>query len=184
MVVTSPSTQRLFIGFALPERVKAMCQEAIRPYQPHLRGVIPPKRWHITLLFLGECLGVETLQAVLAKPIPQTYLPTITLTHIGKGLVEGQLWVSVLRTVALEQLEKTVRARLVETGLNIPGLIQNRDFKPHIHVADLQPTLTFLLVDKPLQITFVPQELHLFRSEIAAKDNRVYTSQTRIQLVA
>lgn len=180
----TPQTQRLFIGFAIPERVKAACQEAIRPYQKHLKGVISPQRWHITLLFLGECTEVAALQAVLIKPIPQAYLPTITLTHIGKGLAEGQLWVSALPTVALQQLEKTVRARLVETGLKIPGLMQSQDFAPHIHVADLEPNVPSLIVDKPLQVTFVPRELHLFRSEILAEDARVYTSQARIPLLA
>ncbi|MBI3255734.1 MAG: hypothetical protein HYZ63_02075 [Candidatus Andersenbacteria bacterium] len=176
--------QRLFIGFSIPERVRNICREALVQYKPFIKRNIPEDRWHMTLLFLGDCLDTQAYAAVLAQPLPQAYVPTITLTHIGKGLAGNQLWVSALPTVALEEMGQMVRTRIGEAGLRAPSLLQSRDFMPHIHVADLQPALKSLLVDKPLQVTFVPRELHLFRSETAPEHKRIYTSQARIPLLA
>lgn len=136
----------------------------------------------MTLVFLGECSEFALYEKFLTQPLAQPYLPTITLTHIGRGVARGQLWAYSLPTPALQRLQQEMRQRVQASGLTAPGLLLEQDFVPHIHVGDILEQAPALIVDRPLQATFVPKEIHIFRSEVVDK-KRIYTSQARIELV-
>lgn len=175
------STFRLFVGIAIPDKQRQVIRGALGAYQKQIASVIPEERWHMTLLWLGDCGDPTTILPAIGKPMPQQFLPTVTLTHVGRGLVERQLWAYGLSTPWLNALRADVAKRLGETGLTAPGLREAKPPVPHIHIAGLKPTAPASLPDELANATFTVPALHLYQAQTIKKKTH-YTSLTSIAL--
>lgn len=174
-------TWRLFVGIAIPEKAQTVIQRALGAYAAHIDRVVPPERWHLTLLWLGECPDPTALLPHLSQPMRQQFLPTVAITHLGRGLARQQVWASGLLTPLLGTLRQELMQRIQETRLAAPGLKEVGALVPHVRVATLKPSAPVSLPDELASVTFTVPALHLYRSEIIKKEPR-YSVVTSIPL--
>ena len=174
---------RLFIGLRIPDEAALRVRLSSRRFREYIQERLPRHRWHITLFFLGEIEDVEQYREVLLAPIGSSFVPTVRLTHLGKGLVPRQLWAYVEPNPQLLQIHRTIKRRLMAHSISMTGGEQGKHFVPHIHVADLKEETPMLqLPDWPLLTTFLAGEAYLFKSE-GRDDERKYTPVGTLPLV-
>jgi 2'-5' RNA ligase len=147
-----------FIAIMIPEGATQAIGDAVEQYKGVLATPIVNSMWHITLAFYGNrdfsSEEVETISAV----IRQSFLPTVTILSIGKGVNEIQLWARVQSSQVLSDLHEIFLAR--------GGVADTRDFVPHINLGTLKDTSSTLGVpDAPVKTTFTVHEAMLLQSE-------------------
>lgn len=172
---------RLFIGIEIPDKPRKVIRGALGAYQKQIENMIPEERWHMTLLWLGECAEPTDYLAAMGKPMPQQFLPTVTLTHVGRGLASHQVWAYSLSTPLLTALRTDLRARLQGVGLTMPGLAEKKPFVPHISIANFKPSAPASLPDELANVTFAVPAVHLYHSQLR-KRQRQYTILTSMAL--
>lgn len=175
------TTVRLFLGFSIPEHIRAKLQEAARSHLGNYFGqFIPEQNWHITLFFFGEVRNHAQYLPRLKQPLPQAFVPTISLTHLGRGGQRDQLWAYVTLTPALLALRAAVNERLQK--IHFPRPIGVQKFTPHIHVANFYPTVSGLgVADAPAPMVFAAQEVYLYKSTRTPQGSN-YDVETTISL--
>jgi 2'-5' RNA ligase len=178
--VATPTRERFFVGLAIPERVCVAISEGLIPFQSSIQRLLPEERWHITLLFLGEIDSQIVAWDKIIQPATQLYLPTITVTHIGKGLAKNQLWAWVLLNQGLQNMQHMIAQRFANEQQPTPQSTSDTAFVPHIHLANIHGVL---LPDRALSVTFVPREINVYRSDINSAGERQYVVIHRIPLV-
>ncbi len=127
---------RLFVAAAPPPGAVAHLAEALargRDRQPSdpLRW-IPPERWHLTVVFLGEVDPgrVDRLGAAIA-PAAAAGAP-LGLRLRGSGMFPGVLWVGLAGDLdALGRLARASRRAARAAGL----AVERRPYRPHLTVA-------------------------------------------------
>jgi 2'-5' RNA ligase len=149
----------LFIALPIPPAATAYIRKTLTSQSLPVRSLVPAQRWHITLAFLGEVILADTQYAGLLQDLPQTFAPTITLTHLGRGAARGQLWMYVRPGPALLQVKQSLAMRLQALGIPVH---EHPVFVPHIHVADVVENAD--VTDQAVQLTFAAPSLTLFRS--------------------
>lgn len=181
-VLDRPDTMaRLFLGFSVPEHIRAKLQEVARSHFGSYFGqFIPEQTWHITLFFFGEVRNHAQYIPRLKQPLPQAFVPTISLTHLGRGERRDQLWAYVMPTPPLLALRAAVDERLRK--IHFPRPIGIRKFTPHIHVANFYPTVSGLgVADAPAPAVFATQEVYLYKSTFTSQKSH-YDIETTISL--
>lgn len=168
---------RLFIGTSLPEHAHVPLQSTLEIFSPHVRKVVPPARWHVTLLFLGAAVLGEVLAAVGAS-LPQPFVPTLRFIRVGRGLARHQLWAYGQTTPAFEAVRTVLRTRLSAAGVHTAEAAA-RPFVPHIRLGDLRPT--DFLPEVPLRLSFQVPYLSVYES-IGVGEERQYNRHGIIQL--
>lgn len=155
----------LFIAVVVPEHVAAVLQTVVNSFAPQVRALVPRRKWHITLVWLGEQEHVAQWLPMLTQPLSQAFLPTVSLRYIGRGVHPQQLWVYVEATPVLINLRQELITRLHRAGVNTPQL--TRPWVPHVHVADLAADQNAVLADRLLPLTtFVPPAASVLRDYI------------------
>ncbi len=87
---------RIFTALLLPEDVVAHLDEhidGVRTAHPHLRWV-HPRRWHLTLEFLGECGRHEVDRQVRRWSVRAGRCPPLNLRLRGAGTFPEKAWVA------------------------------------------------------------------------------------------
>lgn len=161
-----PTTRtRLFLSVSIPPLVNKALEEAMRPYQPYIENEVTPVRRHLTLVFLGEVENPKQYYSRLLKDMPQTFVPTINLTHVGRGLHRMQLWAFGHPTNSLLNLREQVLMRLKKMRCPLPEDQADREFVPHIHIANLYAMSRSVgLADQPLSTQFTVPTIELYKS--------------------
>ena len=157
---------RLFFGIEIPLPVQQAIETSLRTFPPPLHQRVPADRWHMTIFFLGECPNIRGYVSRLKKPIAQAYLPTVQITHLGRGLAPSQVWAYVEPSPVLDAIRADILERLKKMRFPSTLLRQSQSFVPHIHVADLPAEKDSSLVsDSLIQAVFALKEVVLFESK-------------------
>jgi 2'-5' RNA ligase len=127
------SSQRLFIGLALPREM----QETLLALDPHLRGLrwLPAGQLHLTMSFLGEVVAeriADLKEKLGAVHVPAFFLPVQGLGSFSSRGKPSVVWAGVGRGHPhLFALHKHLQDAVLKAGLE-PDL---RPFHPHITVG-------------------------------------------------
>lgn len=155
---------RLFLGLSLPDKAKANLQESLRHFPNYIEKIIPPETWHLTLLFLGEVEHPQQYWSRLTKALPQTFIPTVSLMHVGRGIVRDQLWAYAHPSPGLQNLRQQLWDRLRSMRFPIPEK-QQQEFVPHVRLATLYPMARGLgMADHAVATTFSVSAVHVYHS--------------------
>lgn len=161
---------RLFIALPIPDKARAPLLAAAKHYPEYLKRTIPAQRWHLTLLFLGDIANPREYVSRLAKPLVQTYLPTVNITHAGRGLHRLHLWAWATPTPVLEHIRQALVERLKKMRFRFPPQVLDQEFAPHVHIGNFWPVSRSLgLADYPAQTSFAAPLAHIYRSQPTAR---------------
>jgi len=173
---------RLFIGAQVPDEGKSLIKEKLQGYTRYTKKILPEESWHVTFIFIGEVESYQQYLEAMLEPLAQTYLPTISLTHIGRGRQKGQLWAYGRSTKLLEGLREQLKSRLDKLRVGYAGDMGNEEFVPHIRLADLREgSFNNLLPDVPLAVVWQIKEINIYRSELTYK-GASYAIEGKIKL--
>lgn len=131
MTPPSPDTRRLFFALWPDPTVLEHLADVVRPLQdsaPDWLRWQPQSRWHVTVLFLGQCDSETTAvaQSEAARLSPKAVPEPITLTRSGNfGAV---LWVGVDTGPWLADLSRRLGRALLPHD-------QRRQFRGHLTLA-------------------------------------------------
>lgn len=177
-------TTRVFIALSVPEQVKVTVSDKLRAIGSAIDQVIPPENWHLTIAWLGETTTIEQHVQRLSVNLPQTFLPTVRLTHLGRGRVKNQLWAYAENSMVLQNIHNEIVARVVALGLPLPDATRERPFIPHIRVADLVvPSIREVGVpDYPLTTSFSFFSLSVYLSRHNLTGGSQYKTIAQIPL--
>lgn len=173
---------RLFIALPIPERSYPPLLTASQQYPEYVKSTVPTERWHMTILFLGEVANPKEYIPRLCKPLIQTYLPTVNVTHAGRGLQRLHLWAWVTPTPVLEHIRQELIARLKKMRFRFPPGALDKEFVPHIHLANFWPVSRGLgLADYPAATSFATPVAHIY-SSLATPQGVQYSREGSIPL--
>lgn len=160
-------SMRMFIGLEVPANVRTQIREHLKDYTRHTKKLVPEENWHITILFVGEVLEYKQYLEPLEEVMPQTFLPTLSLTHIGKGLQPQQLWAFAKNTTLLGKLQKQLIDRLNSLHIGLESNV-NSSFTPHIKLGDLRTgSANGLIADLPMLAAWRVEKLNIYRSDLS-----------------
>jgi 2'-5' RNA ligase len=161
------SVARLFVAVPIPAEVRTRLRSVLDHYQDHLQSAIPEERWHLTFLFLGTVPNVSEVLADLTPDLPQLFVPTVMLTHLGVGKAPFQLWAYAQPSTALANVRLAL-CRRANRGDPARALTElKRSFVPHVRLASLKRSQEqTMLAASPLTVTFAVRQLHIYRSEL------------------
>ena len=156
---------RLFIGIPIPYKARHPLALGIEEFADSVEKTIDPLNWHITLAWLGgKVENHEQYIEKIGQPLSQSFLPTVNVTHMGKGLKPNLLWAYVKRTPHLSNIRDEIVARLKEIEFPLPRDI-DREFVPHITLASFtKEAETKAMADHPINLTWPIKEAILYRS--------------------
>lgn len=144
---------------------------------------MPENQLHLTLLFLGEVANPQQYMSRLMKVMPQTFVPTVTLTHVGRGLERNRLWAYAHPSTILLNVREQLIARLRTMRFPFPKNI-HRNFVPHITLAKLYPMAGGIgLADTACPLTYTVETVDLWRS-IPRHGQAQYYGEGNISLTA
>jgi 2'-5' RNA ligase len=170
---TTSEGARFFIALPIPENTHPVLASAIAEYKKLIGFHVPPPRWHITLVWLGEVNLKASGVHILCKEMPQVFVPTVTFTHIGRGRKADQLWAYVHPTSFLANLRQRLHKRLLMQNIHLRQSETERVFTPHVHVANFQQETTrFFVADLPLTLRFQVKEAQLVKSIPVSGEHR------------
>jgi 2'-5' RNA ligase len=162
---------RLFIAVPIPKNAKVEIQQAMNSYTKLVTKPKLKENLHITFLYLGEVKHYQRYLRRITEDLPRMFLPTISLTHVGRGHKRDQLWAYAQQTNVLEELQSTIRARLIKIRVPTSNLItkQGDDFIPHVKLANLlKITRGMGLADRRLTVTFMIRKVVVYKSELGS----------------
>jgi 2'-5' RNA ligase len=158
---------RLFIALPIPDHARRHLREAVQHFRDSLAREPAEDRWHLTLLFLGEvddAVDWPRHLPELAAKLPKLFIPTVTLTHAGRGRASGQLWAYAQAAGPLMDVQLTLQR---ETANVVQQRAERRAFVPHVRLAALKPEAkNTALADVPLSVSFAAREAELWRSDL------------------
>jgi 2'-5' RNA ligase len=163
----TPSSARLFIGLPIPASTQRALEAACHPLTSAIARTVPTEKLHLTLAFLGTVTDYERFVPALTAPLDLTFVPTIALTHCGRGQKRSQLWAYAHASTSLKTLREMIVQRLQEHKL----AFDPKPFTPHITLATIKEEAASIS-DRPLTITFAPRQIHLYRSDIGSEGSR------------
>jgi 2'-5' RNA ligase len=127
---------RLFIGLALPEKVK----EQLMALDKDLPGALwkSADKLHLTLSFVGnveEPVAEELLRELRFVRFPAFHLSLKEIGYFATGDMPHHLWAGVDENKALKELQEKIAAVVHKVGL---GDQERFKFHPHVTLARLQ----------------------------------------------
>jgi 2'-5' RNA ligase len=172
----------MFIAIPVPSQIVPAISLAFEEYPQHIEKILPTEKWHLTLLWLGDVENPKQYYSRLTKPMPQSFVPTVRYTHVGRGAQRQQLWAYAEPSPSLLSMREALVARLRTMRFPFPEKPQYEKFIPHTRVANLYSMSGGVgLADFPLTTTFVPKEIHIIRSELTPTGSE-YFIENRIPL--
>ena len=169
-------SMRLFIAVPIPDYVRTHLREAVAHFRDSIRSAPSEESWHVTLIFLGtmeEAAALTEHLSEMSEVLPKLFMPTVTLTHAGRGKASGQLWAYAQPAGPLMDVQIKLRE---EVARRVPVTAERRAFVPHIRLAHLQPAAEKnALADLPLSVSFVAREAQLWRSDLSEGQPRYET---------
>lgn len=179
-VLDRPNTKaRLFLGLGIPEtiglRLKALAEQHFDKY---VGNIVPIDRMHVTLFFFGEVLNHAQYVGRLQRPLPQTFVPTVSITHIGRGEVRDQLWAFVQPSASLLALRNALDERLLKS--RFPRPVERKTFAPHIKLGTFYPAVRGVgLADVASPVVFAIRAAHLYKSTLS-HEGPTYTIEATV----
>lgn len=159
----APAHARLFLGLSVPAAAYQVFHRALAAYPQYIEKTLPETRWHATLAYLGDVENPQQYLSRLLKPLPQAYVPTVAVTHIGRGLHRMQLWGYINPSTILLNVQRQLVDRLKTMRFPLPKT--SDDFIPHIHLANLYPMARGIgIADSPCAARFAFHQIHLYES--------------------
>ena len=164
LLATPDRVARMFIGLPVPEQTRGKLAEIARGrYGEYFEKLVPEGNWHMTLFFLGNVRNPGQYIGRLEQPMPQTFVPTLTLTHIGRGEPRDQLWAYGLPAKGLLDLRAAIGKRLGK--IRFPHPVGAKKFTPHIRLANMYPTVRSMgVADTPVREAYAIREAYLYSS--------------------
>lgn len=177
---TPDRTARMFIGLPVPEQARTSLTEVARGrYGEYFEHLVPEENWHMTLFWFGNVRNPSQYMGRLEQPMARAFVPTVTLTHIGRGENRDQLWAYGLPTKGLVDLRAAIKMRL--NKIRFPQPVDKKQFAPHIRLANMYPTIRSLgMADTPVRETYAIREAYLYSSEIRHGGSK-YTIEATIR---
>lgn len=168
MIIQPPNTQRLFIGFALPESDHSIHQQIINQLsQQSSKNITALSNLHITLCFLGNRQNEETIE------ISQKFKnQSIKLNELNFNFNEfkvkfnakkAMLWASYTPNSAVLNLHKTTH--------QLFGIKPTHQYKPHVTYCRLRKDEHQINVHqfKKYKLSdFTPKKLILYESKLTS----------------
>ncbi len=129
---------RLFVGLALPEKVK----EQLMSLDKNLTGALwkSVDKLHLTLSFVGnveEPVAEELVRELRFIRFPAFHLSLKEIGYFATGDIPHHLWAGVAEDKALRELQEKVVSVVRKVGL---GEQDRFKFHPHVTLAKLQGT--------------------------------------------
>ena len=129
---------RLFIGLALPEKVK----EQLMSLDKNLTGALwkSADKLHLSLSFVGnieEPKAEELMQELRFIRFPAFHLSLKEIGYFETGNIPHHLWAGVEESKALRELQEKIEAVVHKLGLDGQNKFK---FHPHVTLARLQGT--------------------------------------------
>lgn len=129
---------RLFIGLALPDKVK----EQLISLDKNLVGALwkGTEKLHLSLSFVGnieEPQAEELMQELRFIRFPAFHLSLKEIGYFETGGVPHHLWAGVEESKALHELQEKIEAVVHKLGLDGQNKFK---FHPHVTLARLQGT--------------------------------------------
>lgn len=135
----------------------------------------------MTLLFLGEVKNHQQYLGRLQQPMRLAFVPTVSVTYVGRGKNRDQLWAYINPTSNLQTVRSELRERL--RSMRFPLQPDNKPFVPHIRLASFYPMARSLgIADVPAPLTFTTSEAYLYKSVLEEGKPPKYTVETTIPL--
>lgn len=162
----APARERLFIALPVPAHVVTTVSAALLQYPNLIAQRVPPERWHITLAWLGTPENPQQYLSRLRKALPQSFVPTIRLTYVGRGRTRTQLWAYAEPSPLLLKIRTTLMDRLKKMRFQWPeDADPHREFVPHVRIASLYDQVGGVgMADYPLQVSFTVTEAIIYYS--------------------
>lgn len=180
-VLDRPDTSaRLFVGLAVPSAPAMKLREAAEQHFGKHMKLILPEQWHLTLFFFGDVKNHAQYLGRLKQPLPQAFVPTVSITHIGRGEARDQLWAYAQPTSGLLALRQAINQRLLKT--HFPRPADGPQFVPHAKLGTFYPVVRGIgLADVASPVVFSIREAHLYKSTLS-HDGPIYTIEATIPL--
>lgn len=183
--VATPVRSRFFLGAAIPPSTRALLRASFTHFPQHIDRVIPVELWHLTMVFLGDIEATALPIPELTHDLPQVFVPTIQLTHVGRGLQRDHVWAYAHPSTTLVTLRTQLLTRLEAINFSLSRQEVRRAFVPHIHLANLFPmTRSVGMADHFLNTAFALKEIHLYRSARTKDGHLHYAVEGTIRLIA
>ena len=180
------TTERLFVSLPVPEQAMEPIERSFGQYPQYIERALPREHWHLTLLFLGEIKNPTQYYGRLKLPLPQQFVPTVRITHVGRGLNKHQLWAYAEPSGVLANLRNELMARLKKMRFRFGenATIEENDFVPHITIAKLFPIAGGVgMADFPINVSWSAHQAQVVRSTPQSHGPQ-YEVQQEISLTA
>lgn len=160
---TPKKPARLFIGFSVPEKVKDSIHTALSQYGKYLEFKMPEDNWHVVLLVLGEIPYYHGYLSRIVKLLPQAFLPTLTVTHIGRGYTRDELWAVGHSSPVIVAMKNELERRMRKMRFPMPETLADFEYAPHINLGNFFPVVRGMGVpDEAVNVTFPIKEAYLY----------------------
>lgn len=188
-----PSLQesfRVFCAIELPDEVREAAAAHVARYRRNFEGVraswARPESLHVTLKFIGEVTAPRVEALTRAAAAAADGSAPFVLSAEGAGAFPSRgparvLWLGVRDEAGgLAQLQRRLEAECEAVGFRR----EKRDFKPHLTVARMRPSIDVLALSEAHRIArfgphpFKVSELIVMRSELGPGGSR-YTPLSR-----
>jgi 2'-5' RNA ligase len=174
----------LWLAFAVPDVVIELLAPIYEHYSYVIEAPTPRENLHLTLLWLGSADVPSYQIKKLLKPLPQSFVPTVRLTHVGRGRKREQLWAYGEALGPIINIREQLIARLKESKWQLPKQEPRNPFTPHMTVAKLYDQLSHIgIADVTLVTSFAVKEVLLYKSSVSANKTSVYSRVETISLV-
>lgn len=174
------TTARLFVGLAVPSVTQEKLREAAEHHFGKHMQLSRGDQWHVTLFFFGDVKNHAQYLGRLKQPLPQAFVPTVSITHIGRGEARDQLWAYAQPTSGLLALREAINQRLLKT--HFPRPADGPQFVPHVTLGTFYPAVRGIgLADVASPVVFSVREAHLYKSTLT-HDGPTYTIEATIPL--
>ena len=163
------ATESIFVAAAIPKDVATVLAATFQQYPQHIKLKVRQEKWHVTFAWLGQQQNYQAFLAALLKPMRQTYLPTLHITHVGRGVVRHQLWAYANPSVVVVNLHERLQQRLSQLKISLPETKQQRpEFVQHVHLANLYNMSRGIgIADYAVNLSFAIKELQIYVSRPA-----------------
>ena len=169
--------KRLFIAINLPDEVKNKIDKIIKGSNGDFRW-IPPKNWHLTLVFLGNQPDgaiipiLESIKEIVKNfPAPMIEFEKIILAPPNKP--PRMIWLTGPREISkiLGEIKINLENSLIENGVRFK--IENRPFNSHLTLCRFpnQSLISFANIREfnsrlIRDLNFTPQSIDLMESRL------------------